>query len=509
LSETVGQLLDATLDMVGALHGFVALGGSGQQAVQVQVGRGMWDSDLPLDLDELVRITGEPVVGGPGSAGEGLRHIVVPVQVDGEMVGSAGVVLAGGSPDGGPVDTEAEDRGVWEMVAGLKRFARLVAVAYAGANLLTTERAAREQEKALIRAGQALSSTLELRDVLHRILSELQKVVPYDTASVQELRGDQMVIVGGHGIDMEVFAGVGFSVEGDGVPNADVLRRAAPVIVPDILGDHPYHQFPHDAHEMSGVRGWLGVPLLFGNECIGMITLDTFAPDFYSDDHADVAMAFAAQAAIALQNARSFDRVQREVGERRRAEAELRRANEDLRVRMAEIEALQDDLRVQAERDALTGLYNRRYLIEVLPSEVKRSALSGRPLVLVMIDVDHFKGVNDTYGHSVGDEVLVALSSVLSRRTRQGDVACRYGGEEFVVVMPGVDAATGLDRAESWRRELASTPLGSTGEIRVTMSAGLAAAEPGDDAETLLRRADAAMYRAKQAGRDRVETARP
>jgi diguanylate cyclase (GGDEF)-like protein len=510
LPETVGQLLDATIHVIGTEHGFVSLGTDDAPGLRVRAGRGMWATATPDHLDALARRTGaaQAWTAGPDDVH---RYLVAPVKVDEGPVGSIGVALPGalaaGDAGSGGAPRDVARPPTTDQLDLLARFAALVAVAYSGARLITTERAAREQEKALIRSGQALSATLDLQHVFHRILSELRNVVPYDTASVQELRGDQMVIVGGHGIDMDVFAGVGFDVAGDGVPNADVARRGVPVIVTDILGDHPYPNFPHDAHEMSGVRGWLGVPLLFGRRCIGMITLDTYAPDFYTEEHADTAMAFAAQAAIALQNARSFDLAQREVAERRRAEEELRQANADLRVRMGEIEALQADLRVQAERDALTGLYNRRYLIEVLPSEVKRSELAGRPLVVVMVDVDNFKEVNDSHGHAAGDAVLVAVGELLADQIRPGDVACRYGGEEFVLVLPGVDVDTALVRAENWRRHVAGARLGDGAGPGVTMSLGVAEMRPGEEAEELIRRADAAMYSAKAAGRNRVVAA--
>jgi diguanylate cyclase (GGDEF)-like protein len=493
LAEMLDRVLDAVTAAFSTPHGYVVVGDEGKPVLRVTIGRGIWSDGCPGDLDRAVRSSGRGQAASAGETDEPLEVIAAPVALDDGVVGSLGVAV----PAGAPVAHQ-------EVLA---RFAGLVAVAFSGARMITTERSAREQEKALIRSGRALSSTLELRDVLSRILTELRKVVPYDTASVQELRGDQVVIVGGMGIDMDVFDGVGFDVTGDGVPNADVVRRREPVIVPDIHGDHPYPHFPADAHAMSGVRGWLGVPLILGDECLGMITLDTYEVDFYDEDHADTALAFAAQAAIALRNARSFDLAQREVRERRRAEEELRQLNADLRARMEEIESLQADLRYQAERDALTGLYNRRYLVDVLPSEVRLARLAARSLALVMIDLDRFKAINDTYGHAAGDSVLVAIGNLLDERTRPGDVACRYGGEEFVVVLPGVDSSAAARRVEEWRAELAAADLAVPGLGPVTMSVGVASLRDADDAESLIRRADAAMYRAKNAGRDRVVVA--
>ena len=374
---------------------------------------------------------------------------------------------------------------------------------------LDAERAARQREQALIRSGQALSATLHLDDVLPVILRELRRVVPYDTASVQELRGDEMVIVGGDGIDLGVFDGVGFDAFGGGTPNAAVLDRRAPVIVDDILDDHPYFSFPHPAHKMSGVRCWMGVPLLFGDECIGMLTLDAFEPHFYTGEHARTALAFASQAAVALENARAYERIRHEVEERRRAEEELREANEALQRRMAEIEALQETLRDQAVRDPLTGLFNRRYLMETLNREVLRCQRDGHPLAVALIDVDHFKAVNDALGHEAGDRILVAVGGYLLSQVRQDDAACRYGGEEFVVVLPNTTLDVAMRRAEEWR--LAMRQIPPVGDDRpITISVGVAAAPVhGRSGEAVVRAADEAMYEAKALGRDRVVAATP
>ncbi len=494
LPETLEALLACTVQAFEVDDGYVHID-TDHLPVLVSCGVGVWSAEAPHDLEVLARRSGQVQVGPTGSVKPGHRHLVAPVPMGTDVVGSIGVAI----PDGCATSVD----GAADL---LRRFAQLVAIACANAHLVSTERTARERQEALIEAGQALSSTLRLRGVLNRILTELQKVVPYDTASVQELDGEQMVIVGGKGIDMEVFDGAGFDVVGDGVPNAEVLRRCAPVIVPDILGDHPFYDFPHDAHEMSGVRGWLGVPLLFGERCIGMLTLDTYQPDFYTDDHARTALAFAAQAAIALQNARSFERTQREVAERRRAELELREAHTKLQVRMAEIEALQADLRERALRDDLTGLYNRRHLREIMAIEVEGS--TRRVASVVLLDVDHFKSVNDTVGHDAGDRVLLAVADVLAAENRSGGVVCRYGGEEFVVLLPGVAHRDALARAERWRAAIEQgCVIGEVGRS-ITVSVGVATSpEHAVDADRLIGAADAAMYRAKASGRNRVVSA--
>lgn len=203
----------------------------------------------------------------------------------------------------------------------------------------------------------------------------------------------------------------------------------------------------------------------------------------------------------------------RDVTERVRGEEALRALNARLEAQLAENSALQSRLREEAIRDPLTGLYNRRYLQEALDRQVDRAAREGRALALVMIDIDHFKEVNDRFGHRMGDRVLQALASLLGARTRGEDVVCRYGGEEIVVVLAGTSLADASGQAERWRQEFAELRHPHEGgEIATTLSAGVAAYPlAGHTGDALLQAADRALYAAKHAGRNRVAdgTARP
>lgn len=176
---------------------------------------------------------------------------------------------------------------------------------------------------------------------------------------------------------------------------------------------------------------------------------------------------------------------------------------------VTELENLRADLADQASRDGLTHVHNRRHLTRVLDAEVARAARTGTPLTVVMVDLDHFKVVNDTYGHAVGDDLLVLLATTMASSLRADDVVARYGGEEFVVVMPGASAAVAARRAEQWRAVCAASSVPSAaGPVAATISLGVAQAVPGDTPDGLLRRADDALYRAKSGGRDRVVVAR-
>jgi two-component system cell cycle response regulator len=174
-------------------------------------------------------------------------------------------------------------------------------------------------------------------------------------------------------------------------------------------------------------------------------------------------------------------------------------------------ERLRDNVQLSMElaiTDPLTGLQNRRYMETHLATLVEQAGARGKPLSLLVLDIDYFKSINDTFGHDAGDDVLREFAPRLRKSIRGIDLACRYGGEEFVVVMPETDMAVAAIVAERIRRRIASEPFpiraGSTA-IDVTISIGIAALNAADDsAASLLKRADLALYRAKRDGRNRV-----
>ena len=197
--------------------------------------------------------------------------------------------------------------------------------------------------------------------------------------------------------------------------------------------------------------------------------------------------------------------VLRDITKHRMAEDQLRDANARLQAHVAEIEALQDKLQELAIRDSLTGLFNRRYLEETLQREIARAFRSGRPLGIVMIDIDHFKVLNDTHGHRAGDTALQALGQLLAANTRSGDVACRYGGEEFVLALPGATPEVAHERAEHLRQAVEAMRVAYAGTtLSLTISAGIAAYPMhGERGDQVLDNADQALYQAKHGGRNR------
>ncbi|KQW01269.1 hypothetical protein ASC87_15405 [Rhizobacter sp. Root1221] len=198
--------------------------------------------------------------------------------------------------------------------------------------------------------------------------------------------------------------------------------------------------------------------------------------------------------------------ITRDVTERKRAEQALRDANRQLEEQLRHIQDLHALMREQAIRDELTGVHNRRHFVEVAQRELDRARRHGMTLSLVMLDIDHFKSVNDQHGHHTGDAALQAVGAMLSDTTRAEDLACRLGGEEFAVLLMGMGHDGAMERAETWRSTLAAMHIPTDGTpLRLTASFGVATFPlQADCLVDLMKVADARMYRAKSQGRDRV-----
>jgi diguanylate cyclase (GGDEF)-like protein len=197
--------------------------------------------------------------------------------------------------------------------------------------------------------------------------------------------------------------------------------------------------------------------------------------------------------------------VARDITERSQQRRELERVNNQLREQLQTIELLRADLAEQAVRDHLTGLHNRRYLMNALAAAAEYASNNGTPLALALVDLDHFKRVNDQYGHAAGDAVLVKLARTLSHTLGDGVVVARHGGEEFVLLLPGATAAEAVARLDALRQAVRDNAVvfgGAT--IVTTFSAGVAVYTGLESPATLLQAADDALYVAKQGGRDRV-----
>lgn len=199
-----------------------------------------------------------------------------------------------------------------------------------------------------------------------------------------------------------------------------------------------------------------------------------------------------------------------DITQRKQTEAALLQAHRRLEDRLGEMQDTEAHWREEAMRDALTGVYNRRYLQQAFTRYLSQSRAQGKPLTILLLDIDHFKQVNDQQGHLVGDLVLRALAQTLQAHVRGRDVVARYGGEEFLILMEGVALPEAAQRAEELRRQVGDLALllpdGST--LRITVSIGVAAyPEHGEEMGVLLHAADMALYQAKAGGRNRVVVA--
>lgn len=191
----------------------------------------------------------------------------------------------------------------------------------------------------------------------------------------------------------------------------------------------------------------------------------------------------------------AFIAITRDITERKRVADQLHDVNEQLRLQLVEIEKLQAILHEQAIQDPLTGLYNRRYMEESLKQEFARASREAKPFSVVMLDMDNLKILNDKYGHAAGDAALKALSRLLKEQTRIEDIACRFGGDEFLVILHNADEAAASARIQQWTEQVKKIEISHEGvSMQVSFSAGIATYPACDSIEELVHVADKALY---------------
>jgi diguanylate cyclase (GGDEF)-like protein/PAS domain S-box-containing protein len=346
-------------------------------------------------------------------------------------------------------------------------FAAQAALALQNARLFEVVQCHAEENRKLREATSVVTSALELDQVLEHILTQLERVLPYDSAAIYLAEGSLLRYAAGKGFPEKIsMSGTTISINNELVEEARCL--SAPIVIRDAQNDPRYA-------ELCGVkytRGWLGAPLLVRGELIGFLTVDNIHPDVYGETENNLAWTFAQTAAIAIDNARLFKQVHQ-----------------------------------LAITDALTGIFNRRHFFELASREFERARRFYRPLTLVMCDIDHFKSVNDTYGHLIGDQVLHMVAERFRRNLREVDLLGRYGGEEFVALLTEVDCERGSDVGERLRAAIEAPAFRVEDQnVSVSISVGVADIKDCPNLEILLDRADQALYEAKQNGRNRVGT---
>ena len=346
-------------------------------------------------------------------------------------------------------------------------FADQVAIALENAKLYTLEKQRVKELDALRATFADISAELELTKLLQAILTravELLDATGGDLGLYDEAK-QEIAIVVSHNMGKD-YAGTRMAL-GEGAMGY-VAQTHLPIIIDDYL------QWPTRSSQYTNGpwRTVLAAPLLIGNRLVGAIgVFDADQTRRFTASDEQLLILFAQQSAIAVENARLYGELQR-----------------------------------QAVTDPLTGLYNRRGLFQLGEREVERVRRFGHPLAAIMLDIDHFKQINDTYSHAFGDQVLRALADRCRTTIRETDILGRYGGEEFALLLPETDESGAFNMAQRLREKVAMAPVPTVrGAISITISLGVAAyTEDMLDLAVLLDRADTAMYAAKQRGRNRV-----
>lgn len=323
---------------------------------------------------------------------------------------------------------------------------------------------------ALRDTAEVLTSTLNFDEVLDRILARVSEVVPNEAANI-----------------MMIWSGVAYIVRSTGYAELGLEERMMSLQIPVSQETHYLSMYETgmplavaDIQEYAALqshtdinwaRSMASAPLRSKGQVFGFLNLESSRPGFYNQKHADRLQAFADQAAVAIENARLYAEVQQ-----------------------------------YAITDELTDIYNRRGLFELGRREVERARRYGRSLAAVMIDTDHFKSINDNYSHGVGDHVLRVMADRWKSSIREVDILGRYGGDEFVILLPETDLTSALQVADRLRVAICGTKIVTPmGDIGVSVSVGVA--EINNDVTTfdaLLEKADQAMFQAKAGGKNQV-----
>lgn len=357
-----------------------------------------------------------------------------------------------------------------EVTAG-EQAARQIALAISKGRALTTAQHRAQELDALQKATAAVLSTLDLEKLLGQILDAAISAIP------SAHRGSLHLLARDTG-QLQLRAIQGYTdsrirslsrASGDS-HTARSVRERKPILVHGAQAEQVYGR-GESGSEVREVVSALIAPLVLAEDTLGAISLESYRPYAFTPADLQLLVSFATTATTAIHNAQLHAEVQK-----------------------------------QAITDTLTGLYNRRGFNELGRREVERALRFGRPLTALMLDIDYFKNVNDLYGHLVGDKVLIGLASRFLQELRQIDLLGRYGGDEFVALLPETDLLNAISVAERLRKVVAGATFASAAlPVKITLSAGVSSLGPEiRDLTSLVQKADSALYEAKRAGRDRV-----
>lgn len=325
---------------------------------------------------------------------------------------------------------------------------------------------------ALHSATTALLSTLEIDGLLSQILDAAISAIP-------EAEKGTLHLIAHETGRLEIRATIGFTdprIQKFAFPGskgfvAKAVQERMPLLILDLQND-PTFRYNGTIPEVRAIQSAIVAPLILDDQVLGVLSLNSSRRSAFDEEGLQLLVSFAATATAAIRNAQ-----------------------------------LHSEVKLLALSDTLTGIYNRRGFLELGRREIERTRRFRHPLSAIWIDIDYFKNINDTYGHSAGDQVLRAVAQRIKKNIRDVDILGRYGGDEFTILLPETDLFTASSVAERLRNCISDLSV-LTEDGRITITASLGAAKVTAETaglEALLNRADSAMYNAKQSGRNRVE----
>ena len=362
-----------------------------------------------------------------------------------------------------------------EHAQRLQAFADHAATAIDNAHLYQEARRHAGQMTTLYDVGLTLTSNLEMTRVLETLHEQTRQVLPNDAFYVALFEPETGLV------EYPLFYEDGRYIKQTGRDlhtqpglTGRVILYGKTLYLPDLQDPVTIKAYPMLLTDGTPTRSYLGVPLIIRDQVIGMMAAQSCQPNFYNLEQIRLLETIATQAAIALENARIFKQMKQ-----------------------------------LAITNSLTGLYTRRHFTALGQVELERAMRYHHALAVIMVDIDQFKIINDTHGHSVGDQVLQTVAQICRSALRVSDILGRYGGEEFAIVLPETTPEGAQATAERIRFEISASAIVTTrGLVQVTASLGLVIlSEEIVSLETLLDHADHAMYEAKQAGRNQVKLA--